>query len=134
LTGPVGLVRLVSMSENKAKIGISMDQALLDRIDRLCELRNEPRSAFIERVLSNEIGGEERFMAGLENPLVRGFVRVLVETPGLVEAVTKAAQGDMSAEEIKATRESLPGLLKAARRNKRKRKGVADGSAELGTA
>ncbi len=134
LTDRSDSVILDPMTENKAKIGVSIDQSLLERIDRLCELRNEARSAFFERVLSGEIDGEERFMAGLENPLVRGIVRAIVESPGVLEVAAKVARADLAPGELEGCRENLPELIDAAKQNKQIQKGVADGTAKLGSA
>ena len=47
------------MTTPKSRITITIDAELLARIETVCDARGEPRSAFIERVLSHRIEGEE---------------------------------------------------------------------------
>lgn len=88
-------------NDNKAKIGISIDPQLLGRIDAVCEARGEPRSAFIERVLVNEIAGEEEFVQDMENPFTRAVARAMTASPKVTELLAKFVVSDLPAEDRK---------------------------------
>src|SRR5688572_27055487 len=98
------------MSENKEKISISIDAALLRRIDVVCANRDEARSAFFERLAENQIGEEETFTRLMENPLWRGFLSALTSSPAVLKAIATVAGDTMSDEELHHIRERLPEL------------------------
>lgn len=60
---------------------VRLDKELLDRIDRVAEARGESRSITIERMLKNEVPGEEDFIQQMEQGLMRGLARVISSAP-----------------------------------------------------
>jgi len=113
------------MATNKEKIGISIDADLLARIDAVCEARNEARSAWFERIASKEIKEEESFVTDMENPLIRGFARVLVSHPKLLKAMATATMAGLTPEQQQQMMKAIPeqadlGAARAARKQKAK--------------
>jgi hypothetical protein len=110
---------------NKVRINITIDPTLLDRIDAVCEARNEARSAWFERIASKEIEEEETFITDMENPLIRGFARALVSHPTLLKAVAAAAMTGLTPEQQQQMIKVLPeqanlGAARAARKKGKK--------------
>jgi len=103
------------MSENKPKISISLDADLLRRIDAACEARNEARSAFIERVLENEIEGEETFVRDMESPIWRGLITALAKSPSVTMAIAKVVGEELSPEHMAQIQKRAPELAQLGR-------------------
>lgn len=84
---------------NKVRTNITIDSALLDRIDAVCEARNEARSAWFERIAKLAIEDEEQFIKDMESPLYRGIARALAANPYVLDTVAKISMESMNPEE-----------------------------------
>ena len=115
---------MASSKVNKEKLSITLDSRLVRRIDLLAEKRGTNRSSFIERVLLREIGVEERWVDQMENPVYRGVLRALTETPGLLESMATMLGDHLNTEEAAEFRE---GAKKQIRSGKARRQEKARG-------
>lgn len=116
------------MTENKDKISISIDPDLLRRVDAVCAAREETRSSMIERVLKNEIAGEEQFLKDMENPINRAIMSTIINTPGLLAAVARLVNEHLEAGDLDHMREKLPQQMERGKRRAAERsKGAARG-------
>jgi metal-responsive CopG/Arc/MetJ family transcriptional regulator len=88
--------------ENKIRWTISIDPKLADRIDKLAEDRKEARSECIERMLLNEIDGQEQLIRTMEDPIKRALVSALSTSPKLIEILAAAVGEQLDGKEIAA--------------------------------
>lgn len=98
---------MTKSGENKAKFTISMDAELLRRLDRVAEAREDNRSEMIERIVHNAIAFEEQAVKLLlDNTILRETVVRLMESPRLLEVISKFVGDNISQEEVAATAEN----------------------------
>lgn len=95
------------MSSNKAKIAITIDPHLLQRIDAVADLRGQSRSAVIERVIRNEIDAEEEFVEDMESPVMQTILSVILNTPGVTETIAKVVGNNMNKEQLAEMKKGL---------------------------
>lgn len=95
------------MSEPKHKFSISMDAELVDRLDAICEARDESRSSAIERMVRNEVPSEEKFVTGLESPIQQAIARIIVEQPRVVQTLAALVGEHMTDEEAAKLKKGL---------------------------
>lgn len=103
---------------SKRPISISIETDLLDRVDRLAELRGDTRTAVIERAIRNDIAEQEEFIESLANPVVRGVHKTLTSSPTLLRIIARLVDEDMSDGDIRALMERAPRDRKAGERIK----------------
>ena len=77
-----------------------MDAALLRRLDKVCDARNQARSQVIERIVGDQIEKEEGFVKDMENPVLRTVLNAMVNTPGLIHTMAKLVGQNMTDEEL----------------------------------
>lgn len=106
----------------KERFTVTAEPALLARIDRLAELREESRSAAIERLLERGLQEEEKFLDTLDDPIQGAIFRALLERPHIIEAVSKLIGQSMDEEEKARIRERAPAVLKASAKRRDERR------------
>lgn len=92
---------------NKERISMTIDPDLLQRMDAVCEARNEARAAFIERILKATIEAEEQFVADMESPVLRAIARIIAETPGVTKFIASLAGHDTDPDNIERLKGEL---------------------------
>lgn len=97
------------MSKKQA-IAITMDVELIERIDAVAEAREDSRSAVIERMARNSIGGEEDLVGYLANPVMREIVTRLMGSPKIMNAVAALVGEEVSEDQLKRMAEAAPKL------------------------
>lgn len=106
----------------KERITVTISGDILERIDEIARLRDESRSATIERMLERKVLDEEEFVETLADP-VKGFIyRKLLESPAIIEKLAALVGDSMSAQEKILVRKNAPGALKAAAKRRDERK------------
>ena len=78
----------------KVRITITIDEDLLERIDRISEVKRENRSALIERLLLECVTEEEMMV----DPIVRDLLRSAMASPQVTESLTEALRNVMDEE------------------------------------
>ena len=91
---------MATSPENKEKISISIDAELLRRLDAVCEARGQSRSAVFERIVRNEIDGEEKFLDYMEKPINRALMTVIMKTPGVLDAIATLVGEHLTPENV----------------------------------
>jgi hypothetical protein len=86
---------------NKERITITIDPDVLRRLDKVSDTRGEPRAAMIERILRNNIDGEESMMRDMENPVWRSLISTLLASESVVKAIATIAGENMPPERIR---------------------------------
>jgi hypothetical protein len=84
--------------DNKVRISMTIDPKILKRIDAVCDAREEPRSAYIERVLKHSLREEEAYLEEMESPLWRGIYKAL-SSPGTLTMLAKVLGDELSDED-----------------------------------
>ncbi len=115
------------MTDAKKKIlSISIDPDLLDRIDSLCRLEAESRSAYIERVLRNSVDGKESVISDMESPLNRAIFETLVKTPKpIIQAISKILGETMTDDDWDRIQRNAPQYTgEGKKRQQQKKKGA----------
>ena len=85
--------------EPKERITITIDKDLLAFIDQVCERRGKSRSALIEALVERACQGTEAELEDLEKLRYRAIVKVLTTSPGVFDAIVKAVERGLTAEE-----------------------------------
>lgn len=91
------------MSEPKERITVTLEPAIVSRIDTVAEATGKSRSAVMERILKEGIAEEEKFVRDMENPLKRAILETLVGNPrvlGVIATVVGEVMNREEAEEI----------------------------------
>lgn len=91
--------------DSKERITITIDRIVLARVDGVADARGDSRSAVIERIVSNGIGSEERFLAMMEVPATRLIIEKIVGSPAIAGAIAQLVGESLSKEELKALNE-----------------------------
>ena len=107
----------------KAKFSISMDQELVDRIDRIAQAREEGRATVIERMATNGIEDEERFLHLMDDPVVGAVLGRLMASPKLMRGIAAMVAEDISVEEATAIRDKSQRIRKGSK-GRRSKKGT----------
>jgi hypothetical protein len=95
------------MSTIKERITVTLDPALLERLDVIAEARGDSRSAVIERCVRYGLAEEERFLKVMENPVTRAVFEVLAESPMLMSSIATVVGDELSPGELEKIAESV---------------------------
>lgn len=113
----------------KVKISITVSEDVLSRIDVIAGARGESRSLAIDKVLREGVEAQEQFLRDMENPVVRGFARVLASSPGAMRFLTGQGRDELTDEEWADFAARLPGHIEGGRkRAKAKKRGRKRGA------
>jgi metal-responsive CopG/Arc/MetJ family transcriptional regulator len=93
---------------NKARISMTIDQRLLERIDDLAAAQNTNRSALIERLLREAVTEEEM----LDSPLIRQMVMSAMGSPSVVRSLTTVLEDALDDEQLETIQKRLSQLQK----------------------
>lgn len=112
---------------NKERITITIDPTVLARIDQICEMKDESRSAFIERALRNEIELQGKFLEEMDSQGMQALY-LAISHPAVLNVITRMAGERMSSEEIQRISSGVRKQAERAKDRKSKVKGkVAHG-------
>lgn len=100
---------------SKARISLTIDDRLLERIDQLAEAQNVTRSALVERLLREAVSEEEM----LANPTIRQMVTAAIGSPAVLRSLTKQFEKLLTDEQAVPIRERLEQLHSLARQEER---------------
>ena len=95
---------------------------LLERIDRVADARGESRSITIERMLENEVGGEELFMRAVETRIGRGLVEAVAASPSLIKALMALAGEEFTDDDIAAMKKNVKAVTRKGRQRESDKK------------
>lgn len=104
-------------------ISISLEPALIERVDRIAEARGETRTDVIERAILNALDGEEKFLERLENPVFREVVTRLMAQPEVLDAIGAVVSERISPTDMERMKAAAPRLKEAGKRRASHRKG-----------
>jgi len=107
---------------SKLKISITVSDDVLGRIDAVAEARGETRSYLIDRMLRSGVEAQEELLRDMENPVVRGFARLLASSPGVVKGLAKIGGRELTDEDWERLAEKIPGLVEGGRERAGRRK------------
>jgi hypothetical protein len=99
----------------KAKFSISMDEELVERIDRIAQARDEGRATVIERMARNGIADEERFLGLMDDPVAGALLSRLLESPRLMRGIAAMVAEDLGEDEAAAIREKALTIRKGSK-------------------
>jgi len=91
----------------RAQISIKLDEDLLTRVDKLAKVIGTNRTAIIERAIKNDLPEQEAFERSMANPAVRAIHKQITR-PGILQAIAKLVDHDLSAEQIDEIIEKAP--------------------------
>lgn len=105
----------------KRAISITLDEKMIERLDRLAADAEVSRTAIIEKALENDLPKQESFQQSLENPVVRA-IHARITTPEVLRVLAKLANNEMTDDEIASIVERAPRQREAASKRKATRK------------
>lgn len=97
---------------SKSRITVTVDPDLVERIDRIAELRDTSRSRIFEILLEVGVQEEERTMKTLGNPVIGPIVQGVLDHPKLVQMIAAAIGEKLSPEEYAKWQEAGPAVKK----------------------
>lgn len=110
------------MPENKAKIAVSIDADLARRIDAIADARDENRSQVVQRIIQDGIAEEEKFVHGMENPILRGLLETMTSSPKLLRTIAKIVGEEMDEEILADMQEGMKKQAALGRERKQSKK------------
>jgi len=97
----------------KARISLTIDDRLLERVDKLAQDRHITRSALIERLLRESVTEEEM----LGNPLIRQMVSAAIGSPAVLRSLSRQFENILNDEQVGPILDRLRELHRMAQRN-----------------
>lgn len=97
---------------SKTRITVTVDPELVERIDRLAELRDTSRSRIFEILLEVGAEQEEKSMETLGNPIIGPLVQGVLDHPKLVQMIATAIGEKLSPEEYAKWQKAAPAVKK----------------------
>lgn len=101
---------------SKSRITVTVDPDLVERIDRLAELRDTSRSKMFEMLLEIGVEDEEKTMKTLGNPIIGPIVESVLDHPKLVSMIAAAIGDKLSPEDYAKWQEATPAVKKTRQR------------------
>ncbi|MEM9419349.1 MAG: hypothetical protein AAGA25_09915 [Planctomycetota bacterium] len=115
------------MPENKAKIAVSIDADLARRIDAVCEARDENRSQVVQRIIREGIDEEEKYIQGMENPLIRGILETMTSSPKVLRLMAEIVGEELTEDRLLDIQEGTKKQAQRGRERKQAKKKVRSG-------
>lgn len=100
----------------KDRITVTLTPELVDRIDRLADLRDVSRSRLMERLLELAVEDEEKSLEHLASPVLGPIVQGIMEHPKIIAMIAKAIGERMDPEEIAQWEKAAPKIRKTRER------------------
>lgn len=91
----------------KARVTVSMDSSILDRIDRMAEAQRLSRSHVVERLIIDGLEATEGFVNMMANPLLRETFAKALGTPGVVSELADAMKGGAKPEDVERVKRAM---------------------------
>jgi len=91
----------------KTRVTITIDPALLQRIDAVCEAMGSPRSSMIELMIEQGIDRREGLVRDMENPMLRLLARALSTQPKMVTGILQMLGDQIDEEDEEWVRSGL---------------------------
>tara|TARA_R110000744_G_scaffold118921_1_gene221991 strand:+ start:22051 stop:22404 length:354 start_codon:yes stop_codon:yes gene_type:complete len=101
---------------SRDRITTTLDSALIERIDRVAEFRNESRSATIDRMLANGIEDEEKVLETIGVGIQGRITALLIENPKILNSLSKALGDVLTDEQLAKIEESGSDVIAAGKR------------------
>ena len=112
------------MSQTKKVLSVTIDADLYAKIDKICEIQGDSRSAFVERVLYYAALEKEEVLSDLESPINRAIYDILAKTPDkLIHMATRMVGEKLTNEELERIRKNTPLLAEEGKKRQTKKKG-----------
>lgn len=97
-------------------VTISLDPDLIAHVDHIAQIRDETRTAVIERAIRNALPEEEKFLRLLSNPVARAVYDKVLSSPRLLEVIAAAVHEDLAPGEVEALKAAQPRMSAAGKR------------------
>ena len=118
------MIKLIFMSQTKKVLSVTIDADLYAKIDKICEIQGDSRSAFVERVLYYAALEKEEVLSDLESPINRAIYDILAKTPDkLIHMATRMVGEKLTNEELERIRKNTPLLAEEGKKRQTKKKG-----------
>lgn len=92
---------------SKKVLSVTIDIELYEKIDMICELQGDTRSAFVERALKYAIQDKEEYLADMEKPHYRMIYDIMSKTPDtFIHLATKIIGESLNDEELARIRKN----------------------------
>lgn len=85
----------------RLKIAVTVEPALLERIERLAKAKGQNRSRFIEELIRDQIDQEELTVKALTDPVIGPALAGMFARPDILRAMTAQLRQDMTDEQLK---------------------------------
>jgi len=110
---------------DRDRVTTTLDSALIGRIDAIAEVRNESRSATIERILLNGIDEEENLLANLGVGIQGKIMALLLQHPKILASMSKALGDVLTDEHLAKLEEGGPDVIAAGKRYRNYKKSIS---------
>jgi len=105
----------MSMAQRE-RITVTIDPAVLKRIDAISQAREESRSATIERILRNGARDEEEMLETIGKGIQGQVMAVLLNNPQILNAMSKLVGDQLADEDLARLQDGGPGVIEAGKR------------------
>jgi len=105
----------MSMAQRE-RITVTIDPAVLHRIDAIAKAREESRSATIERILRNGARDEEETLEKVGTGIEGRVMAVLLNNPQIINVMSKLVGDQLTDDELTRIQEGGPGVIEAGKR------------------
>tara|TARA_A100001391_G_scaffold194808_2_gene171437 strand:- start:2588 stop:2974 length:387 start_codon:yes stop_codon:yes gene_type:complete len=105
----------MSMSQRE-RITVTIDPAVLQRIDAISQAREESRSATIERILRNGAQDEEEMLETIGKGIQGQVMAVLLNNPQILNAMSKLVGDQLTDDDLARLQDGGPGVIEAGKR------------------
>jgi predicted transcriptional regulator len=105
---------------HKVKIAISIDPALLKRVDSAAESLKMSRSRFIDNALAEALSESESVTKAMGNEVVRDAFYEAMTQPGVLRGLAEAMGAKLSGSDLAAAQSMLGHMKPTAKPGKRK--------------
>jgi hypothetical protein len=96
---------IMTDSKNKKILSVTIDPYLIDKIDHVCRIQGDSRSAFVERAVREALNFKDEFMRDMENPIARALYTSMAKAPEqLFHVIAKIAGENMTSDDVERLR------------------------------
>ncbi len=100
----------------KERITVTLDPSLIDRIDRIAQLRDISRSKLFETLLELGVDTEEENLEQLASPILGPIVQSIMDHPKLIAAIAQAIGQRLDPDELLRWQKTGPKIRRTRQR------------------
>lgn len=100
----------------KERITLTIDPAVLARIDTVAQARHESRSATVERILRNGVEEEQHLLETIGQGIEGRVLAYLLQSPKALQRIAQVIGAEITPDKLAAIEADGPGVVQAGSR------------------